>query len=100
MTSRADTLDDKLFRPGGWEVMPNLHVVKNEPEPDRSKTSGPVDCYQLVTKGGVALGLIELVRPDWPLGIIIDRDTTKLRVIEIVPPERRGDRPILVVEPA
>ena len=79
--------------------MPNLHVVRAEQEPDRSKTSGAVASYQLVTKNGVALGLIELARPDWPLGVIIDRDTTKLRVIEIVPPERRGELPILIVEP-
>ena len=79
--------------------MPNLHVVKADQEPDRSKTSGALDSYQLVTKSGVALGLIELARPDWPLGIVIDRDTTKLRVIEIVRPERRGELPILVVEP-
>ena len=79
--------------------MPNLHVVRSEQEPDRSKTSGAIDSYQLVTKGGETLGLIELARPDWPLGIIIDRDTTKLRVIEIVLPERRDELPILVVEP-
>ncbi len=66
--------------------MPNLHLVRAEHEPDGSKASGALDSYQLVTKSGVALGPIELVRPDWPLGIIIDRDTTKLRVIEIVPP--------------
>jgi hypothetical protein len=80
--------------------MPNLHVVRVEQEPDRSKASGAVDSYQLVTKSGVAFGLIELARPDWPLGVIIDRDATKLRVIEIVPPERAGELPILVVEPA
>jgi hypothetical protein len=79
--------------------MPNLHVVRTEQESGRSKASGALDSYQLVTKSGVALGLIELARPDWPLGILIDRDATKLRVIEVVLPEGHGELPILVVEP-
>ena len=81
-------------------MMPNLHVVNGDDDSSPYDGSGLAASYQLVTKTGVSLGEIDLAPQTWPLGLVIAHDGTNLRVLELRRPQSRGERPLLVVEPA
>jgi hypothetical protein len=80
--------------------MPYLYVVGGEQEPHGPGGAGSVlERFDLVTRDGDSLGGVGLARPDWPIGMTIDRDGERLRVVEIIQPESHGEPRILVVEP-
>jgi hypothetical protein len=80
--------------------MPHLYVIDGEQEPRRSIAADSIlERFKLVTSDGSSLGEVGLARLDWPLGVIIDRDGRKLRVVEINQPDAPREPRILVVEP-
>jgi hypothetical protein len=74
--------------------MPDLHLVGGNSEPARS-----VERFELVTRNGRRVGDVELRRPRWPLGTLIDHDARRLRVVEVMEPDSPGELRTLVIEP-
>jgi hypothetical protein len=73
--------------------MPDLHVVHGDHDPVTER-------FELRTPTGQSLGPVDLPRPAWPIGVIINRDNRPpLRVVRLIPPENATGAPILVVEP-
>ena len=81
--------------------MPHLHVVPGDRQPAGSAATRRVsERFELVSRAGKTLGLIELVQPDWPVGAIVERDGAKLHVVAVAPVRNLGEVRVLVVEPA
>ena len=81
--------------------MPHLHIVIGDRELAHApSTDAGMEQFELVTRGGKALGPVKLARPEWPVGAIIDGYAGKLRVVEVVAAANPGGSPVLIVEPA
>jgi hypothetical protein len=81
--------------------MPHLHIVIGDRElAHATPTEAGMEQFELVTRGGKALGPVKLARPEWPVGAIIDGYAGKLRVVEVVAGANPDGSSVLIVEPA